>query len=637
MTTTTTQAAPAPSQTTPSSSGSPSTSSSSGSSSVQLKRSLSGKGYDAQADALAPSVQAKGDVQAKGTDAVHAHAAEGTKGSGGTLPHLAQIQKSFGAHDVSKVQAYSGGAAQQACEGMGAEAFATGDKVAFKGGTDLHTSAHEAAHIVQQREGVSLSGGVGKSGDSYEQNADQVADAVVAGKSAEGLLGKGGGGGGAGVQKKASSAKESELAGGVASTVTAPRDGMSAPVQRRESRVVQREGPGQAQPGNHTASAGSFEALSQRVSGIASGISSGRFANVTINVAFPVASVPGLEITIGVTGGIAAEANGNKELSCQLSGGVKYGLGRIFNINAAVSGSLQLTGADLGASLVDAVKQSLHVALRGAGVDARLNDAHGALNNPRTRAQRLLAWGVGEEWIATFNGGYRSYFEFFRNNGAVGFEASVAIQIGVAAEAGDRGGSITLEARTGIEDVGNRDAQTFGELAGQIQANSGNSQASVRFSKRGRSGGTSTVSIEVNGQVSMPRQAFSQPGFETFTQAFRTGMYLYRIYSCANALSSAREGANLREALDVAHSTASLGTATFGTSGQALDSLMGIELKVSRTGTQWTVDRARYKSMTQVGTGTGRAVAGVEANVQVGSFMEFSSVVNAGLAALGGS
>jgi hypothetical protein len=132
---------------------------------------------------------------------VHALAEAGTKGGGGSLPHLGAIQKSFGKHDVSGVQAYSGGAAAKAAEGMGAEAFATGNKVAFKGGTDVHTAAHEAAHVVQQRQGVSLSGGVGKAGDGYEQQADKVADAVVAGKSAEGLLGGGGGGGGGAVQK----------------------------------------------------------------------------------------------------------------------------------------------------------------------------------------------------------------------------------------------------------------------------------------------------------------------------------------------------------------------------------------------------------------------------------------------------
>jgi hypothetical protein len=51
---------------------------------------------------------------------------------------------------------------------MGAEAFATGDQVAFGAAPDLHTAAHEAAHVVQQRQGVQLKGGVGEVGDAYE-------------------------------------------------------------------------------------------------------------------------------------------------------------------------------------------------------------------------------------------------------------------------------------------------------------------------------------------------------------------------------------------------------------------------------------------------------------------------------------
>ncbi len=47
---------------------------------------------------------------------------------------------------------------------------------------------HEAAHVVQQRRGVSLPGGVGQEHDPHEQHADTVADTVVAGRSAAALL-----------------------------------------------------------------------------------------------------------------------------------------------------------------------------------------------------------------------------------------------------------------------------------------------------------------------------------------------------------------------------------------------------------------------------------------------------------------
>ncbi|TNF38588.1 MAG: DUF4157 domain-containing protein [Deltaproteobacteria bacterium] len=145
-------------------------------------------------------VQLSGDGQ--GSSDVHAAASAGISGNSGRLPHLDAIQRSFGGHDVSGVQAHTDGAATGANKAMGAQAYATGNHVAFGGAPSLHTAAHEAAHVVQQRAGVSLSGGVGKTGDSYERNADAVADRVVQGKSAEDLLGpaKGGGGGG-GVQR----------------------------------------------------------------------------------------------------------------------------------------------------------------------------------------------------------------------------------------------------------------------------------------------------------------------------------------------------------------------------------------------------------------------------------------------------
>jgi hypothetical protein len=119
---------------------------------------------------------------------VHQTAAKGLAGSGGVMPHGDKIQAAFGGHDISGVQAHSDSASSAANEQMGSQAYAKGEHVAFKGAPDLHTAAHEAAHVVQQRKGVNLQGGVGKSGDSYERNADAVADAVVQGRSAEGLL-----------------------------------------------------------------------------------------------------------------------------------------------------------------------------------------------------------------------------------------------------------------------------------------------------------------------------------------------------------------------------------------------------------------------------------------------------------------
>ncbi len=134
-------------------------------------------------------VQARGDMSGHGADHVHQAAAHGVSGGGQTLPHLDAIQKSFGPEaDVSGISAHIGGPAAEACSDIGANAYATGKSVAFKQSPDLHTAAHEAAHVVQQRGGVWLSGGVGQAGDRYEMHADQVADRVVSGESAADLL-----------------------------------------------------------------------------------------------------------------------------------------------------------------------------------------------------------------------------------------------------------------------------------------------------------------------------------------------------------------------------------------------------------------------------------------------------------------
>ena len=161
---------------------------------------------------------------------VHDAAQRGIADTGSRLPHLDLIQRSFGAHDVSNVQAHTGEAAARANGEIGAQAYATGNHVAFAGTPDLHTAAHEAAHVVQQRGGVQLKGGIGEAGDPYEQNADAVADRVVRGESAANLLPAGPSTGGASVQRRE--------AGGAQAGV----------VQRQEAAAPPPPDPGQAAP-----------------------------------------------------------------------------------------------------------------------------------------------------------------------------------------------------------------------------------------------------------------------------------------------------------------------------------------------------------------------------------------------------
>lgn len=112
-------------------------------------------------------------------------AAAGLQGPAGRLPHQARIQAAFGPHELGEVPTHTGPEAQAALAAMGAQGFAMGGAVALAS-DDLHTAAHEAAHVVQQTEGVRLKGGEGE--DALEAHADAVADRVVAGESATDLL-----------------------------------------------------------------------------------------------------------------------------------------------------------------------------------------------------------------------------------------------------------------------------------------------------------------------------------------------------------------------------------------------------------------------------------------------------------------
>ena len=148
------------------------------------KRTLTERAYGA-------AIQRHAEASAQpATDDVHAAAARGIESPATSLPFMDRIQASFGRqHDLTSIQAHVGGAATAAASAMGASAYATGNHVAFAGAPDLHTAAHEAAHVVQQRTGVQLHGGVGRAGDGYERQADAVADRVVQGRSAAELFG----------------------------------------------------------------------------------------------------------------------------------------------------------------------------------------------------------------------------------------------------------------------------------------------------------------------------------------------------------------------------------------------------------------------------------------------------------------
>jgi hypothetical protein len=115
-------------------------------------------------------------------------ARSGFSGPAGQLLHLDLIQRSFGRHAVGDVQAHIGGPAEESANALSATAYAAGNHVAFAEPPTLHTAAHEAAHVIQQRAGAATVQNAGRAGDPFEQHADRVADMVVAGQSAEAAL-----------------------------------------------------------------------------------------------------------------------------------------------------------------------------------------------------------------------------------------------------------------------------------------------------------------------------------------------------------------------------------------------------------------------------------------------------------------
>ena len=120
---------------------------------------------------------------------VHSYADKATAGVHSEIPNMGALQKSLPDHDLSFIRAHTDNTAQQSTKAMGAKAFARGDRVAFaETNPSLHTVAHEVAHSLQQKAGISIASGVGSVGDRHEQQADAVADAVVSGRNASSLL-----------------------------------------------------------------------------------------------------------------------------------------------------------------------------------------------------------------------------------------------------------------------------------------------------------------------------------------------------------------------------------------------------------------------------------------------------------------
>lgn len=107
----------------------------------------------------------------------------GLRGSASQLPFMSRFQRLLPEMDLSSVRAHTDPLAAATAARIGTRAYTLGDDVAFGPNPSPHTVAHEVAHVLQQRAGLTIPGGVGHVGDSHEKQADAAADALVQGKT----------------------------------------------------------------------------------------------------------------------------------------------------------------------------------------------------------------------------------------------------------------------------------------------------------------------------------------------------------------------------------------------------------------------------------------------------------------------
>ena len=135
---------------------------------------------NANADGGAQDVQLKQGAGARPSNAeLLDAAADGASTSGDAVPFAQEMEALLGV-DFSSTRAHIGAEAETACEEMGAQAYTYGENVVFReANPSKEIVAHELTHVVQQRQGVQLTGGVGQVGDAYEQQAEQAERGVA--------------------------------------------------------------------------------------------------------------------------------------------------------------------------------------------------------------------------------------------------------------------------------------------------------------------------------------------------------------------------------------------------------------------------------------------------------------------------
>jgi Domain of unknown function (DUF4157) len=388
-------------------------------------------------------------------------------------------------------------------------------------------------------------------------------------------------------------------------------------------------------------SASDFASLEAIVNDIAGNVKKGGFADANFKLGIPVPEVPGLAIKISVSGSFAVDHKGEKKASLSLGVGVEYSLGKLFKVMADHNDAISLKGVDLGAALVDCVKQSAYWAMEKAGIHARFAElVRLAKQGPSfwDRATLLIPYygtyqtarlAIAEFGADKLEAAHAALTRFFKNDADVGFEVSMGL--GGGGGLSNKAAYGRFEARAGLEDVKGKKTRGFTELAGEVGGILGNNSVKVRYARRFREGGQPINIIDIQSVLSMPKKAFQPAGGESLV---RNGEFLWNVFSVARNLATAEEGGTANDVMNLVSAVLKLGSEVFGNT-KKFDNVGGLDVKVSESGGHWTVDNARVKLMTQFGTGTGVSVGGIEANVKVGTFLDVTGVLAKGLAVLG--
>ncbi|MCK6570548.1 hypothetical protein L6V77_05470 [Myxococcota bacterium] len=373
---------------------------------------------------------------------------------------------------------------------------------------------------------------------------------------------------------------------------------------------------------------GSLEAIGQYLGSFQ--VARGEFADVEVWVDVPIPQLPGATGKIGLKGTYTCDKAGKKELSLSVDGGLAWELFKVIRASVRLQTALKLSGDDLGAAFTDALKQNLFMVLQTSGVDNQVQElARLAKDGPSAwelaqalvpiygtyDAAKIAIARVGKDKVLEF---HRAYGAFFHNNPNVGFESSVAVVADAEIGATTKGKG-TLEGRVGLEDVDNKKAKKFAEVAGEVMVSNGNNLAKVRVAKRRREGGQDVVKLDLSGQFSVPRSLAKDSGSRL---ANARGLF-QSVKGLYTAVRGAQEGRDIPQISGVANALLS-GFGTLGIAGKQADFLQGIEANFTWTNGTLSACTARLKNITQLGTGTGQTVGPVEANVQLGTFTDVS-------------